>query len=104
MIVGTTSFGVQHNVVRADLQTTPTVSPCQGCPKTPKVHVVLAHVAPFCQERGKGLGSYSEQTLERLHSKWSEATKYKLRMLTTDSEYGNVLLKAVKDFNSNRLC
>ena len=46
---------------------------------------------------------FSEQTFERLHSKWAEYSEYKLRSETTDPQYGNVLLNVVKDFNSLHL-
>ena len=59
-----------------------------------------ARVSPFCRQHGKGLASFSEQTFERLHSKWAEYSEYKLRSETTDPEYGNVLLNVVKDLNS----
>ena len=35
----------------------------------------VAHVSPFCRQHGKGLASFSEQTFERLHSKWAEYSR-----------------------------
>lgn len=35
---------------------------------TPKVHAVYHHVIDFCENQQMGLGSYSEQASESVHS------------------------------------
>ena len=74
-----------------------------GLSKTTKVHSVIAHVLPFCKEHGKGLGYFSEQCFERLHSRFGEYSKYRLPDVTTTHEYAKALHKVVTEFNVLRI-
>ena len=67
---------------------------------TPKVHAVFFHVEDFCEMVGMGLGPWSEQAAESLHTDFDKMwTRYKVR--DTDHEkYGERLLEAVVAYNS----
>ena len=61
--------------------------------------MVFAHLEPFCSKHGVGLGRFTEQTFERVHSKWNEYSRYRLHGEVSHPEYGSALLQAVKDLN-----
>lgn len=69
---------------------------------TPKVHCVFYHVKDFCSEVGRGLGFYSEQTVESSHHDFLNTWKnYKLG--SNKFQYGNNLLQALRSYNSQHL-
>ena len=71
---------------------------------TPKVHAIFYHIEEFCDYSGTGLGPNSEQTSESLHHEWKKTWKdYNVRD-TSNSKYGENLLKAVRKFNSSIFC
>lgn len=69
---------------------------------TPKVHAVFFHVPNFCLKYQRGLGFYGEQSIESVHSDftkcWSKYSRTK-----NHTEYGNNLLKAVREYNSEHV-
>ena len=70
--------------------------------KPPKIHILLCHCCQFLKLYGqnKGLGFYSEQTGETVHSKFESIfSKYKIKNIHSE-KYGNRLRKAVVDFSS----
>ena len=69
---------------------------------TPKVHAVFFHVSQFISQNHKGLGHYSEQATEALHSNFKPHWQ-RLKRQTTHSEYGKHLLNCVVDFNSKHI-
>ena len=70
-----------------------------GLSKTTKTHVLLKHVPEFCRQEGKGLGHFSEQVFEHLHSRFAEFSRYRLPSIMTTPEYAEALLKVTKEFN-----
>ena len=70
-----------------------------GMSKTPKAHMIFAHIVPFYEETGQALGRISEQTFERMHSRWKEFARYRLRGELSDPQYGPALLKATQNLN-----
>ena len=69
---------------------------------TPKVHAVFHHVSEFCEIVQMGLGPWSEQTNESLHSdfntKWRD---YKVKE-TEHDDYGERLKGAVIAYNNSQ--
>ena len=73
-----------------------------GISVTPKVHTVFYHVPTFCRRHQVGLGIFSEQASEAVHSKFQKTwDKYKVSQL--NDSYGSRLLMAVNDFNSSHI-
>lgn len=69
---------------------------------TPKVHSVFFHVPDFCSKVEKGLGFYSEQAIESVHSDFKTMwAKYKVS--STHPEYPSKLLKAVQEYNAQHV-
>ena len=74
-----------------------------GISVTPKVHAVFFHVPIFCKRHHTGLGIFSEQASEAVHSKFEKTwTKYKVSKVD-NSLYNSRILKAVVDFNSTHI-
>ena len=71
----------------------------QGCSVTPKAHHVFVHVKHFCDLRGKGLGHFSEQTFERMHSRFTEFSRYRLPKENKSRGFAESLLKVTKELN-----
>lgn len=66
---------------------------------TPKVHAVFFHVTYFCSKMHRGLGFFSEQAMESVHSDFQKTwAKYKVKSI--NPEYAVKLLKAVREYNS----
>lgn len=73
-----------------------------GISVTPKVHAVFYHIEDFCENSKRGLGFYSEQAMESVHSDFKTVwNKYKVS--ETHSDYDSRLLKAVIEYNSNHI-
>ena len=66
---------------------------------TPKLHVLFSHVPEFCQKVGKGLGSFSEQASESVHSDFN-LTWQRYRRQMNHPQYQDCFLRAVVDYNS----
>ena len=70
---------------------------------TPKVHAVFYNVGEFCKMVNNGIGPWSEQVAESLHSDFNKIWQnYKLRD-TDHDEYGERLLQAIISYNSQHL-
>lgn len=73
-----------------------------GISVTPKVHALFFHVPTFCRRHQIGLGIFSEQASEAVHSKFQKTwAKYKVSQLS--ESFGTRLLMAVNDFNSSHI-
>ena len=70
-----------------------------GIAVTPKVHAVFYHIIEFCDKRGTGLGTFSEQASESVHRLFKK-TWEKYKVSEENDKYGDNLFKAVTDFNS----
>ena len=70
---------------------------------TPKVHAVFYYVPEFCLFAGRGLGSYSEQTVEAVHSEFKKSWGNFYVRDTANDKYSERFLRAVKTFNSTHL-
>ena len=74
-----------------------------GISITPKVHAVIYHIPEFCEMTGRGLGPWSEQTGESVHSDFNKMWKlFKVNKEDTKM-YGDSLLRAVQMYNSQHL-
>lgn len=73
-----------------------------GIPVTPKVHCIFFHIADFCGQRNSGLGMYSEQSFEAVHSDF-KSTWTRFKVSDENPRYAERLLSAVKDYNSKHL-
>ena len=72
-------------------------------PVTPKVHVVLHHLADFVDENGP-LGQFNEQTFESVHYAFAnhmDTSKYTRNL--DHPEHGKFLKKGVIDYNTLRI-
>ena len=72
-------------------------------PVTPKVHVVLHHLADFVEENGP-LGQFNEQTFESVHYAFAnhmDTSKYTRNL--DHPEHGKFLKKGVIDYNTLRI-
>ena len=69
---------------------------------TPKAHALFQHCAEFCHEYGEGLGAFSEQSGETLHSDfllcWNRYKRDKKH-----PSYLKQLLAAVVSYNSSHI-
>ena len=73
-----------------------------GISITPKVHTVFFHVPEFCDRHQKGLGIFSEQASESVHSNFSDTWK-RYKVSDIHSEYPSQLLRAVNCYNTSHL-
>ena len=71
----------------------------QGCSVIRKAHHVFVHVKHFCESRGKGLGHFSEQTFERMHSRFNKFSRYRLPKENKSRGFSESLLKVTKELN-----
>jgi hypothetical protein len=69
---------------------------------TPKTHIVLSHVGPYCERKGMGLGSVSEQAVESSHFEFKRVFS-RVNVSENHSEFPTHLLKALNIFNSKNL-
>lgn len=68
-------------------------------PSTPKFHIMHQHVAEFCNNKQKGLGSFSEQTTEAIHKDFSKKWEnYKVPI--SNPCYVDKLLSCIVAYNS----
>ena len=66
-----------------------------------KVHILFAHVVPFCKIRGCGLSRYAEQTGESIHSKF-KPTWQRYKRTNVHPEHGDQLLSSIANFSCRR--
>lgn len=65
---------------------------------TPKVHAIFYHVLDFCTAKQCGLGFFSEQAIESVHSDFKNIwTKYKVS--PSHSDYPRRLNRALCEYN-----
>ena len=68
---------------------------------TPKAHILFGHVIKFIDDHKCGLGVYSEQSFETIHTEldaWWDRHKIKDK---NNPKFGDKLLKTVKEFNAS---
>ena len=70
---------------------------------TPKVHAVFYHIPEFCLFAGRGLGAYSEQAVESLHTEFKKSWESFYVKNTANDKYPERFLRAVQTFNSMHL-
>ena len=69
---------------------------------TPKIHAIFFHIKDFCDRHGKGLGCWSEQAFESVHSDFRHSwMKYKVP--EQHEKFSEQLLRAVMEYNSRHL-
>lgn len=73
-----------------------------GISVTPKVHAVFHHIMDFCEVHNVGLGRFSEQSVEAVHSDF-KTTWSRYKVAESNPAYSSQLLKAVRDYNSKHL-
>lgn len=73
-----------------------------GIQVTPKLHAIFYHVEDFCKEINAGLGCYSEQSFESVHSDFAK-TWMKYKVTTSHQYFSKQLLRAVQEYNSRHL-
>lgn len=71
-------------------------------PVTPKFHIMKFHVAEFCASANKGLGQFSEQTIEAIHQNFTK-TWMNYKLPETHKDYEKNILKAVVEYNSSHI-
>ena len=69
---------------------------------TPKVHAVFFHIKDFCAQQKRGLGFFCEQAIESVHFDF-DCTWNKYKVLKSNHNYANQLLRAVIEYNSNHI-
>lgn len=69
---------------------------------TPKVHAVFHHILDFCTKADTGLGPWSEQASESVHSDFKMVWN-RFKRTTSDPHYGKWLQRAVCEYNSNHI-
>ena len=67
-----------------------------------KLHIVISHVLPFCEQKKCGLARFAEQTIENIHAKF-KSTSARYKVSDVNNGHGDCLLKAVADFGSKRV-
>lgn len=70
---------------------------------TPKVHAVFHHITDFCSFKRRGLGAWSEQTVEATHHEFEMTWKHYKMNDISNPNYGKQLLAAVCMFNSKHM-
>lgn len=70
-------------------------------PITWKIHILFAHVVPFCSHVGCGLSRFAEQTGEAVHSKFKPTwARYKRNIDHVDHD--DAVFSAVSNFSFRR--
>ena len=70
-----------------------------GIPITPKIHAVFFHVPDFCDEYQNGLGFYTEQAMESVHSDFKNVWK-RYKVAKGHPDYSEKLRRALCEYNS----
>ena len=67
-----------------------------------KLHIVLSHVLPFCEQKNCGLARFAELTIESIHAKFKSIwARYKVSDVNKGHE--DRLMNAVADFGAKRV-
>lgn len=69
---------------------------------TPKLHAIFHHIPEFCDKQQSGLGPWSEQASEAVHSDF-KATWHKYKVPENHSSYAPQLLRAVCEYNAKHV-
>lgn len=69
---------------------------------TPKVHIIMHHVGPFCEKHQMGLGFFAEQATESSHHDFNENWKH-FKVGEENDKYWDKLLRAVLKYNTTHL-
>ena len=75
---------------------------CLGLNVTPKVHAVIVHIPQFCDKTGKGLGYWSEQASESVHSDF-KLTNNRFKVNQAHPDHPEKMLRAVVKYNSSHI-
>lgn len=73
-----------------------------GIATTPKVHAVRFHIEEFCEQSGRGLGFFAEQSVESLHYDFEQIWK-RYKVAKVNKRFGDRLRRAVSEYNSLHL-
>lgn len=71
-------------------------------PITPKIHAIFFHVSDFCTKTGRGLGYFSEQSVESVHADF-KSTWNKYKVSDSHPEFSIKLLRAVQEYNAKHV-
>ena len=67
------------------------------------IHVILKHVAPFCEIREHRFGYYSEQAVESIHCNFFNESWNRFKVSKNNKSYAEYLKKPVINFNGKNL-
>ena len=71
--------------------------------KSTKFHILFSHLPEFLEKTNKGLGLYSEQAGETLHSRFRQYAESKLPKNHTSESYAESLKKIILSYNIERI-
>ena len=74
-----------------------------GVSMTPKFHILLEHVIPFCTQREEGLGMYSEQAGESVHHDFNVSAWSRFKIAECNPKFEENILKAVLSYNGKHM-
>ncbi len=63
---------------------------------SPKNHVIFDHVTQFCEEKKSGLGKFSEQASESVHSDFKKTWE---NVKVNSDSFGRLLNRAILKYN-----
>ena len=66
-----------------------------------KLHIVLSHVVPFCENQKCGLARFAEQAIKSVHPKF-KSTWNRYKISSIHSGHGDALKNAVTSFSARR--
>ena len=69
---------------------------------TPKIHSIFFHVSEFCDLKQSGLGTWSEQAFESVHSDFDKHWK-RYKVPQSHERFNDRLLRTVQEYNSSHL-
>ncbi len=75
-----------------------------GTNVTSKIHSIIHHVHDFCSSRNTGLGVWSEQASEAVHSDFLACSWTKYKVSEVNTRFGKQLLLAVQNYASKHMC
>ena len=73
-----------------------------GLSLTPKIHIIMEHIADYCHEFGVSLGQFSDQTIEAVHQVVNQRflnLKYYIKFTDSDKQ-GEKLFNCIMQINS----
>ena len=66
-----------------------------------KLHIVIYHLKPFCQQKKMGLAAFAEQAIESVHAKFTPTWR-RYKVSKEHSMNGDCLKRAVAAFSAAR--